>query len=118
MQYLSIHRKLFQGIYSQAGKIRNYNITKKEWILNGDTVFYGGASELEVTLEYDLSVEKGFCYKGLTMAQIIEHLSRFIADLWQIHCFEEGNTRTRAVFFIKYLRMLGFDVTNDISDVR
>ena len=34
-EYLSIHRKLFNGIYSHAGRIRDYNITKKEWVLNG-----------------------------------------------------------------------------------
>ena len=112
-EYISIHRKLFQGIYPHAGKIREYNITKKEWILDGDTVLYGSASELEATLEYDLSRERDFSYKGLTMEEIIHHLAVFISRLWQIHIFGEGNTRTTAVFFIKYLRTLGFTVTNE-----
>ena len=113
-EYISIHRKLFQGIYAHAGKIRDYNITKKEWVLDGETVMYGSASELRATLEYDLSLEKGFSYKGLTMDEIIHHLAVFISRLWQIHIFGEGNTRTTAVFFIKYLRTLGFSATNDI----
>ena len=113
-EYISIHRKLFQGIYSHAGKIRDYNITKKEWVLDGATVMYGSASELIATLEYDFSQEKAFSYKGLSMEEIIHHLAVFISRLWQIHIFEEGNTRTTAVFFIKYLRMLGFTATNDI----
>lgn len=113
-EYISIHRKLFQGIYAHAGKIRDYNITKKEWVLDGETVMYGSASELKATLEYDLSMEKGFSYKGLTMDEIIHHLAVFISRLWQIHIFGEGNTRTTAVFFIKYLRTLGFSATNDI----
>ena len=112
-EYISIHRKLFQGIYPHAGKIREYNITKKEWVLDGDTILYGSASELEATLEYDFSREREFSYKGLTMEEIIHHLAVFISRLWQIHIFGEGNTRTTAVFFIKYLRTLGFTVTNE-----
>ena len=113
-EYISIHRKLFQGIYKHAGKIRDYNITKKEWVLDGATVMYGSASELRATLEYDFSQEKDFSYKGLSMDEIIHHLAIFISRLWQIHIFGEGNTRTTAVFFIKYLRTLGFSATNDI----
>lgn len=113
-EYLSIHRKLFTGIYNHAGHIRDYNITKQEWVLNGDTVLYGSATELRATLEYDMSEEKKFSYKNLSMDAIIHHLAVFISRLWQIHVFCEGNTRTTAVFFIKYLRTLGFDVINDI----
>lgn len=113
-EYISIHRKLFQGIYDHAGRIRDYNITKKEWVLDGATVMYGSASELRATLEYDFSQERNFSYKGLSMNEIIHHLAVFISRLWQIHIFGEGNTRTTAVFFIKYLRILGFYTTNDI----
>lgn len=113
-EYISIHRKLFQGIYEHAGKIRDYNITKKEWILDGETVVYGSASELMATLEYDFSQERNYSYRGLSMDEIIHHLAVFISRLWQIHIFGEGNTRTTAVFFIKYLRTLGFFATNDI----
>lgn len=113
-EYISIHRKLFQDVYEHAGKIRNYNITKKEWVLDGKTVLYGSASELKETLEYDLKEEKDFSYKSLSMNEIIHHLALFVSRLWQIHAFAEGNTRTTAVFFIKYLRTLGFSVTNDI----
>ena len=113
-EYIAIHRKLFQGIYKYAGKIRDYNITKNEWVLDGATVMYGSASELRATLEYDFSQEKDFSYKGLSMDEIIHHLAVFISRLWQIHIFGEGNTRTTAVFFIKYLRTLGFSATNDI----
>ncbi len=113
-EYIAIHKKLFSGIYKHAGKIRDYNITKKEWVLDGETVMYGSATELKATLEYDFSVEKDFNYKNLSMDEIIKHLAVFISRLWQIHIFGEGNTRTTAVFFIKYLRFLGFDATNDI----
>ena len=113
-EYISIHRKLFQGIYKHAGKIREYNITKKEWVLDGASIMYGSASELRATLEYDFSQEKEFRYKGLSMNGIIHHLAVFISRLWQIHIFGEGNTRTTAVFFIKYLKTLGFSTINDV----
>ena len=89
-EYISIHRKLFQGIYKHAGRIRDYNITKKEWVLDGATVMYGSASELRATLEYDFSQEKDFSYKGLSMDEIIHHLAVFISNLWQIHIFAEN----------------------------
>lgn len=114
-EYLSIHRRLFQGIYNFAGKIRDYNITKKEWVLNGETVLYASADSLKATLEYDFEQERKFSYKGLSEQEIIEHIAHFISYLWQIHIFGEGNTRTTAIFLIKYLRKLGFkNVNNDL----
>lgn len=113
-EYVAIHKKLFTGIYSHAGQLRNYNITKKEWVLDEDSVIYGSATELEATLDYDFSQERAFSYRNLPINAMIKHLAEFIARLWQIHIFCEGNSRTTAVFFIKYLHTLGFDMTNDI----
>ena len=113
-QYIGIHKRLFEGIYSHAGKVRDYNITKKEWVLDGDTVHYGTAQDIRAMLEYDFQQEKKYDYTTESTSEIIPHLARFVSDLWQIHAFGEGNTRTTAVFFIKYLRSMGFDVTNDI----
>lgn len=103
-----------QGVFSHAGKLRDYNIKKEEWVLDGASVMYGGALELRETLDYDFKTEQEFSYADLTMSEIISHLARFVSRLWQIHIFCEGNTRTTAVFFIKYLRSMGFNVTNDV----
>jgi fido (protein-threonine AMPylation protein)/ribosomal protein S25 len=115
-EYISIHRRLFQGIYKFAGKIRNYNITKQEWVLNGETVLYGSAESLKATLEYDFDQEKKFVYKGLSQQETIEHIAQFISYLWQIHIFGEGNTRTTAIFLIKYLRTFGYKVNNELFE--
>lgn len=112
-EYLTIHRRLFNGIYKYAGKIRNYNITKKEWVLNGETVLYASADSLRETLEYDFEQERKFSYKGLSEQEIIVHIAFFTSNLWQIHIFGERNTRTTAIFLIKYLRKLGFKSTNN-----
>ena len=114
IELITIHKRLFEGIYSHAGRIRDYNISKQEWVLDGDTVIYGNAYNLRETLDYDLGLEKNFDYTGLSTKETIKHLARFISNLWQIHIFGEGNTRTTAVFLIKYLSKLGFNVTNDI----
>ena len=114
IELITIHKRLFEGIYSHAGRIRDYNISKQEWVLDGDTVTYGNAYSLRETLDYDLNLEKNFSYSGLSTEDIIKHIARFISNLWQIHIFGEGNTRTTAVFLIKYLSKLGFNVTNDI----
>ncbi len=114
-EYMAIHRRLFTGIYKFAGKIRDYNITKKEWVLNGETVLYASADSLKATLEYDFEQERKFSYRGLSEQEIIEHIAHFFSNLWQIHIFGEGNTRTTAIFLIKYLRKLGFKhVNNDL----
>ena len=111
--YVSIHKKLFTGVYKHAGKIRDYNITKSEWVLKDDTVRYESADVIAATLEYEFERERKFNYKGLGSAEFIAHFSRFIADVWQIHAFGEGNTRTTAIFAIKYLRTLGYVIEND-----
>ncbi|MCQ2752335.1 MAG: Fic family protein [Coriobacteriales bacterium] len=112
--YLSIHKRLFDGVFMHAGQIRDYNLSKKEWVLNGKSVLYGNATDIRKTLEYDLQVEKSFSFNELTTDEIIKHLAIFVAHLWQNHVFGEGNTRTTAVFFIKYIRSLGFNANNDI----
>ena len=115
VEYLTIHYRLFKGIYKFAGKIRDYNVTNKEWVLDGETVLYANADSLRATLEYDFEQEKKFSYKGLSEQVIIEQIAHFISNLWQIHIFGEGNTRTTAVFLIKCLRKLGFkNVNNDL----
>ena len=113
-QLVSIHKRLFEGVYGHAGKLRDFNFIKSEWVLDGRSVIYGDYHELSSTLEYDFEVERKFKYDGLSDDEVIEHLATFISNLWQIHAFQEGNTRTTAVFFIKYLRTLGFDATNDV----
>ena len=114
-EYIAIHRKLFQGIYNHAGKIRDYNITKREWVLDGATVMYGSASELRATFEYDFSQEKDFSYKGLSMDEIIHHLAVFISRLWQIHIFGEGNTRTTEYLEL-FLRNLLLNEQNELQN--
>jgi fido (protein-threonine AMPylation protein) len=116
VELLSIHKRLFEGIYDFAGKIRTYNISKKEYVLDGETVEYGDCAVLGEMLEHDIGKEKRFDYSSLDGRARIAHFAGFIADLWQIHPFAEGNTRAAAVFAIKYLRKLGFDINNDLFE--
>ena len=112
--FISLHRRIFDGVFKFAGKIRDYDITKKEWVLRGDTVNYLNWEDLRRALDYDIEQERNFSYVGLTENEIISHLTKFVSGLWQIHPFGEGNTRTTAVFTIQYLRSIGFNVSNDL----
>ena len=111
---IALHGRLFAGIFKFAGKIRDYDITKKEWGLDGDSVMYGAAFELKAALDYDFEQERHFSYKNLTLEETVKHITFFVSRLWQIHAFGEGNTRTTAVFTIKYLRSLGFNADNEL----
>jgi len=113
VELLSIHRQLFDDVFDHAGNFRNINISKKEWILNGESVVYDDFRTLRESLDYDMTKEKEFNYSGLDDRRTIERITNFISDLWQVHAFAEGNTRTIAVFTIKYLRTFGYDVVND-----
>ena len=115
--FSAIHRAIFDGVLKHAGRFRDYDISKKEWVLRNDTVLYGRWQDLRMTVEYDLEQERQFDYTALNKDQMIEHLARFVAGLWQIHPFGEGNTRTTAIFTIKYLRSLGFSVNNDMFEL-
>ena len=110
----AIHRAIFEGVFKHAGHFRDYDISKKEWVLRGDSVLYGRWQDLRVTIEYDLDQERQFDYTKLSKDKTVEHIARFVSGLWQIHPFREGNTRTTALFTIKYLRMLGFTVSNEL----
>lgn len=114
--FAAIHRAIFEGVFKHAGQFRNYDITKKEWVLNGDTVLYGRWQDLQMAIEYDLEQERQFNYSKLSKDQTIEHLAKFVAGLWQIHPFREGNTRTTAIFTIKYLRSQGFLINNELFE--
>ena len=113
-EFQAIHRQLFSGIFDHAGQLRDYNISKKEWILNGETVYYSSCMSIRETLDYDFAQEKAFSYEGLSAEAAIRHVVKFTAGIWQIHPFCEGNTRTTAVFILKYLRSFGFPVSNDV----
>ena len=112
--YVSLHRRIFEGVFKHAGEIRQYDISKKEWVLEGDSVNYLNWEDLRRALDWDIEQEKNFSYKGLTDDEKIEHIAKFISDIWQIHAFREGNTRTTAIFTIQYLRSLGYEVNNEM----
>ena len=113
-EFLNIQRHIFDGVFKHAGEIRPYDISKKEWVLWGDSILYGRAEDIRMALEYDIDQERQFIYKGLSTDDMIEHICHFVSLLWQNHPFREGNTRTTAVFVIKYLRSCGFHVDNDL----
>jgi fido (protein-threonine AMPylation protein) len=112
-ELLSIHRLLFGGVFDHAGKIRDCNLSKREWALGGKSVVYDDFRAVRASLDYDFDRENAFEHSGSDARAEVGHIAKFISGLWQIHAFREGNTRAIAVFTIKYLRTFGYDITND-----
>ena len=112
--FIATHRRIFEGVFKHAGELRRYDITKKEWVLRGDTVSYLNWEDLRRAIDFDIQQEKDFSYRGLSEEEKVRHIAHFISGLWQIHPFREGNTRTTAVFAIQYLRSMGYEVTNNL----
>ena len=113
---LGYHRKLFSGIetfHHPVGEFRKLNITKKEPVLAGASVLYTDFGMIKDTLTWDFDQEKSKDYQGKAMEEIAHEVMSFISSIWQIHPFREGNTRTIAVFAIKYLNTFGFELNNE-----
>lgn len=89
-------------------------MTKKEPILNGDTVNYQSYNMILASLKYDLEEEKEQDYLNFNDEQLINRICEFTSRIWQIHPFQEGNTRTTALFIQKYLLSMGFKVNNEL----
>ena len=113
-ELLSIHRRLFEEVYDFAGEIRKRNIQKAEWVLMGDTVIYGDAYSLNANLDNLMKKERLTPFSAMDEEERLYHLAQFCSELWQLHPFNEGNTRTTAVFLIKYLKKLGYEVDNSL----
>lgn len=110
------HKRIFQGIDSfryPVGQYRKVNLSKSEDVLNGESVQYAAFSDIEETLNFDFGTERQKDYSGQTKREIAQGAITFVSGVWQIHPFREGNTRTVAVFLIKYLRNMGFKLDND-----
>ena len=112
--FVALHRRIFEGVFKHAGQIRDYDISKREWVLDGASVSYLSWEDLRRALDYDIAQERNCSYKELSDDEKIVHIARFVSGLWQIHPFGEGNTRTTAVFAIQYLRSVGFEVDNEM----
>lgn len=109
-----VHRYLFQDVYDFAGQFRIVDFSKHEKILNGDSVAYGDSRTLKESLEYDISLEKDKNYEEMNIVEVIESITKFSSNIWQVHPFREGNTRTTALFVEKYLVSLGYNVDNTL----
>lgn len=109
-----VHKFLFQDVYEFAGEFRKIDFSKHEKILNNDSVAYGDCNTLTESLEYDISKEKDKNYKEMNIVEVINNITKFSSNIWQVHPFGEGNTRTTALFIEKYLISLGYSVDNTL----
>ncbi len=115
----NIHKKIFTGLFEGKlklgiGAFRKYNITKKEDILSGRSIVYSNYDEIDNYLNYDFEQEQNKDYSSMDINTQVQSVANFISNIWEVHPFCEGNTRTCAIFCIKYLNKLGYDINNDL----
>lgn len=119
LTYKLYHKELFSGVDigisgKYVGNFRDYNISKKEPVLDGKSVQYADFRMIEETLKYDFDEERSQKYFSMSKDKQIQRISEFTSRIWQVHPFGEGNTRTTAVFIQKYLNSMGFEINNDM----
>ncbi len=99
--FKEIHERLFRKTHENAGEFRRYNISKREWVLSGDTVKYGDCINIKSELEKCFTKAKKCSQMNQT--EMVKYLSELTSSIWQVHPFSEGNTRTTACFMISYI---------------
>ena len=117
LTFKNYHKRLFTNLDKEKynpGVFRTYNFTKDEPVLNGDTVQYQSYDLIEETLKYDFNEEKEIDYSKFNEEELVSRIVEFTSRIWQVHPFQEGNTRTTAVFIQKYLISMGFNINNEL----
>jgi len=112
---IGYHKYIFSGIDSfeyPVGEFRKTNISKKQCVLNGESVIYSDFRMIKDTINWDFMEEKSKDYSAMNRKDAAHEVMDFISKIWQIHPFREGNTRAVSTFAIKYFINLGFDVNN------
>lgn len=111
---MAIHGRIFDGLLADPrweGRYRSENITKPEPALGGLTVDYTPWREIHRTLAWEFeNAEERDPHDAV---DAVNHVLQFASAIWQVHPFREGNTRTVAVYAIKYLRHLGVAINNE-----
>lgn len=114
IELLTMHRRLFHGIYPDAGCLRTCNLFQMEPFLKGDSVTYPPYERIIDLLRYDLQTEKDFYYDDAGFREVVLHYAQFVANLWQIHPFREGNTMTVSLFILKHIRSFGMELRRNV----
>ena len=78
--FIATHRRIFEGVFKHAGELRRYDITKKEWVLRGDTVSYLNWEDLRRAIDFDIQQEKDFNYSGLSEEEKVRHIAQIICS--------------------------------------
>lgn len=104
---ISIHKYLFGDIYDWAGTFRKENLYKSERVLSGASAEYADYHDIENHLKKLLRQYTDFDWTDATNNS--DEVADFLLQLWSIHPFREGNTRTCITFLWHYLKGKGID---------
>lgn len=112
--YCEFHAYCFKDIYEWAGKPRTISIEKEEAILGYMSIEYAEPQNIRVETEKVLTRMNERKWEKMSLAEQAEKLSKDMADLWKIHCFREGNTRTTVTFVCQFADEHGMPIEREL----
>ena len=111
-----MHYYIFQDLYDWAGQPRIINIEKSEPVLGGISIEYSEFKDIEIMASSVLSKMKEVDWKIFSLNEKAEALSKYMAELWKVHIFREGNTRTIVTFICQYTESKGFVLDTELFE--
>ena len=109
-----MHHYIFQDIYEWAGKIRIINIEKSEPALGGISIEYSDCFDIEKDATYVLDKMNHYAWEKVSIEEVAEIFSKYLAELWKVHPYREGNTRTVITFCSQFIESKGFYIDSDL----
>ena len=108
-----IHGFLFKTLFDWAGNFRTITVYKREPILDGASVDYIPHEYIKEEMNALDETFKSINWDSLNHDEKINRVASIVQELWQIHCFREGNTRTVALFLYFLLKTLNIHINPD-----
>lgn len=108
--FCDVHKHIFQDLYEWAGQPRTIGIQKSERVLGGLSVEYTYPDAIPVVAEDVLKRMNGRSWNSLSWEEKVNAFSKDMADLWRVHAFREGNTRTTVIFCCDFAEKHGIPI--------
>ncbi|WP_051280572.1 Fic/DOC family protein [Anaerovorax odorimutans] len=97
-----IHAYIFQDIFEWAGFERTINIEKPEYALKGISVDYAKVTQITPMINKALIILNENNWQVINREERVLKFTRLLSDVWRIHPFREGNTRSILMFFYQF----------------
>lgn len=107
--FKSIHKHIFEDIFDWAGKFRTVPIVKEEIVIPRLSLDYAPAKEIQPRLDNVLKRMNAVNWEEITSLDEKSMLfTQYLTEIWAIHPFRDGNTRTTLTFANQFAKEHGF----------